>query len=204
MLPLHPWYPTRSNCARNTPTCSPCKPFRRTRPFRRRAQGGPFNACLLSPHTDTGASSVRLPVPIEPLADDPGILIPAPLRPSYRCPLDPHAGTPSTPHTDKVISPGMKHSHPRERTLDEGPHPIPHNKRGGEHGQTHRHQRRYRSDVIAATLSSVIATPSFASHSPICATRQTRTTSRKMSSSSSYVPPMTLRATSTSGAGSFA
>ena len=42
----------------------------------------------------------------------------------------------------------MKHSHPRERTLDEGPHPIPHNKRGGEHGQTHRHQRRYRSDVI--------------------------------------------------------
>ena len=144
MLPLHPWYPTRSNCARNTPTCSPCKPFRRTRPFRRRAQGGPFNACLLSPHTDTGAPSVRLPVPIEPLADDlgiltpvpiepladdRGILIPAPLRPSYRCPprpscrypLDPHAGTPSTPHTDKVISPGMKHSHPRERTLDEGP-----------------------------------------------------------------------------------
>lgn len=42
----------------------------------------------------------------------------------------------------------MKHSHPRKRTLDEGPHPIPHNKRGGEHGQTHRHQRRYRDTVF--------------------------------------------------------
>lgn len=82
------------------------------RDLQRRAQGEPFIACPLSPHTDTGAPSVRLPVPIEPLADnlgiltpvplgpladDRGILIPAPLRPSYRCSLDPHAGTPSTP-----------------------------------------------------------------------------------------------------------
>lgn len=144
----------------------------------------------------TGADRTARRRPRDPHTGASSALVPVPPRPSCRYPLD--------PHTDKVISPGMKHSHPRERTLDEGPHPIPHNKRGGEHGQTHRHQRRYRSDVIAATLSSVIATPSFASHSPICATRQTRTTSRKMSSSSSYVPPMTLRATSTSGAGSFA
>ena len=85
----------------------------------------------------TGADRTARRQPRDPHTGASSALVPVPPRPPCRYPLD--------PHTDKVISPGMKHSHPRERTLDEGPHPIPHNKRGGEHGQTHRHQRRYRA-----------------------------------------------------------
>lgn len=103
----------------------------------------------------THALSVRTPTPARPRSAYRcrSNRSPTTAGSSHRCLFGPHAGTPPSalmpvplgPHTDKVISPGMKHSRPRERTLDEGPHPIPHNKRGGEHEQTRRHQRRYRA-----------------------------------------------------------
>lgn len=144
MLPLHPWYPTQSNCARDTqkqaggvvpcrhptrsscawdtPMCSPLQagPPHATAPAARAgrtfhrmpSQSAHRYRRALGPPTGADRAARRQPRDSHTGASS--ALVPVPPRPSCRYPLDP-------PHTDKAISPGMKHSHPRERTLDEGP-----------------------------------------------------------------------------------